>query len=316
MNEGLRSCGKHDCAYMGFGVEAIWALPFLCHGNFRAIYISVSEKSTGYCACTCMCLTGTHRALSLKLMHSSRALLWRMPLVVHAASHIAALGILLAAVALSLLLRARVLPSLPWEELAQPIPGTGGSVFLLDGFLSEAEVQHILAAGRQALGLTAPPAAATPQHARMYASTELQARDDPVLAALDERLANLTGIPVHSGEGTFRVAVSRPWLGAAAATDVEVQPLARDAPFCPPGELCNCAIRFRPLNDTPGAEPSPRHGRWSPGPRRHPPCIPQRRRVLRPSRCVAPPSLSPLHSMRVLCVCYACTMHTLPCKEP
>ena len=315
MNEGLRSCGKHDCAYMGFG----WRLYGHCRfcvmgilGQFILLYLK-SLLATARVH-VCVSPAPTERCLSNSCI--LRALLWRMPLVVHAASHIAALGILLAAVALSLLLRARVLPSLPWEELAQPIPGTGGSVFLLDGFLSEAEVLHILAAGRQALGLTAPPAAATPQHARMYASTELQARDDPVLAALDERLANLTGIPVHSGEGTFRVAVSRPWLGAAAATDVEVQPLARDAPFCPPGELCNCAIRFRPLNDTPGAEPSPRHGRWSPGPRRHPPCIPQRRRVLRPNRCVAPPSLSPLHSMRVLCVCYACTMHTLPCKEP
>ena len=142
-----------------------------------------------------------------------------MPSLADAASRIAALGILLVAVALSQLLRPRAHPRLPWEELGQPVPGTDGSVLLLDGFLSEAEVQHILAAGRQALGL----AAASPaQQARMYASTELHARDDPVLAALDERVANLTGIPVHAGEGTFRVAVSRPWLGAAAATEVKV----------------------------------------------------------------------------------------------
>ena len=148
------------------------------------------------------------------------ALSWRMPSrLAHTAPRIAALGILLIAVALSRLLHPRVLPRLPWEALGQPVPGTDGSVLLLDGFLSEAEVQHILAAGRQALGL----AAASPaQQARMYASTELHARDDPVLAALDERVANLSGIPVHTSEGTFRVAVSRPWLGAAAATDVKV----------------------------------------------------------------------------------------------
>lgn len=148
-----------------------------------------------------------------------------------AARRIAALGILLVAVALSQLLRPRALPRLPWEELGQPVPGTDGSVLLLDGFLSEAEVQHILAAGRQALGL----AAASPaQQTRMYASTELHARDDPLLAALDERVANLSGIKVHSGEGTFRVAVSRPWLGAAAATDVKVQsPLPGKATLLP-----------------------------------------------------------------------------------
>lgn len=203
-------------------------------------------------------------------------------LVAHAAPRIAALGILLAAVALSLLLRAGTLPPLPWEELAQPVPGTGGSVLLLDGFLSEAEVQHILAAGRQALGLAAPPAATTPaQHARMYASTELHARDDPVLAALDERVANLTGIPVHSGEGTFRVAVSRPWLGAAAATDVEVQPPAHPAIRVPARQAVQLRHQFHtPPRHATGAEPSSRHGRWSPGPRRHPPCVPERRRVL------------------------------------
>ena len=156
-----------------------------------------------------------------------------MPSLADAAPRIAALGILLVAVALSQLLRPRALPRLPWEELGQPVPGTDGSVLLLDGFLSEAEVQHILAAGRQALGL----AAASPaQQARMYASTELHARDDPVLAALDERVANLSGIPVHSGEGTFRVAVSRPWLGAAAATEVKVHspPPRESHPFsCP-----------------------------------------------------------------------------------
>ena len=153
-----------------------------------------------------------------------------MPSLADAAPRIAALGILLVAVALSQLLRPRALPRLPWEELGQPVPGTDGSVLLLDGFLSEAEVQHILAAGRQALGL----AAASPaQQARMYASTELHARDDPVLAALDERVANLSGIPVHSGEGTFRVAVSRPWLGSAAATDVKVQSIPGKATRLP-----------------------------------------------------------------------------------
>ena len=160
------------------------------------------------------------------------ALSWRMPSLAESAPRVAALGILLVAVALSQLLRPRALPRLPWEELGQPVPGTDGSVLLLDGFLSEAEVQHILAAGRQALGLVA---ASPAQQARMYASTELHARDDPVLAALDERVANLSGIPVHSGEGTFRVAVSRPWLGAAAATDVKVQSTTRQShPFaCP-----------------------------------------------------------------------------------
>ena len=160
------------------------------------------------------------------------ALSWRMPsrLLADAAPRIAALGILLVAVALSQLLRPRALPRLPWEELGQPVPGTDGSVLLLDGFLSEAEVQHILAAGRQALGLVA---ASPAQQARMYASTELHARDDPVLAALDERVANLSGIPVHSGEGTFRVAVSRPWLGSAAATDVKVQSIPGKATRLP-----------------------------------------------------------------------------------
>ena len=161
-----------------------------------------------------------------------------MPSLADAAPRVAALGILVVAVALSQLLRPRALPRLPWEELGQPVPGTDGSVLLLDGFLSEVEVQHILAAGRQALGLaTASPA----QQARMYASTELHARDDPVLAALDERVANLSGIPVHAGEGTFRVAVSRPWLGAAAATEVKVQ---SPPPPPPPGKTTRLPARL------------------------------------------------------------------------
>ena len=225
---------------------------------------------------------GPHRACR-KAQNILGALSWRMPSLADAAPRIAALGILLVAVALSQLLRPRALPRLPWEELGQPVPGTDGSVLLLDGFLSEAEVQHILAAGRQALGL----AAASPaQQARMYASTELHARDDPVLAALDERVANLSGIPVHSGEGTFRVAVSRPWLGAAAATEVKVHspPPRESHPFACPASCATTPSGSGPSWYTyvraPGAEPSPRHGRWSPGPRRHPSRVLERLRVL------------------------------------
>lgn len=192
------------------------------------------------------------------------------------APRIATSGVALVALALSLMLRARDPPRLPWEDHAQPVPGTGGNVFLLEDFLSEAEVRHIMAAGRDALGLGNPSAAPLlAQQARMYASAELQTRDDPVLAALDERIANLTGIPVHSGEGTFRVAVSRPWHNAAAANDIEVQrPPSRHLPHdlclhplhcCPPSpayppscrpahplsdQLCDDTVKFRTFTTT------------------------------------------------------------------
>ena len=75
------------------------------------------------------------------------------------APRIATSGVALVAIALSLLLRACDPPRLPWEDHAQPVPGTGGNVFLLEDFLSEAEVRHIMAAGRDALGLGNPSAA-------------------------------------------------------------------------------------------------------------------------------------------------------------
>ena len=121
---------------------------------------------------------------------------------------------LAAAIAVALCLRLHLLghqQPLPWEAGgAQPVDGTNGTVLLLRSFLSEAEVQHVLHAGYAALRRLPSYANGRPIDG-MYASTELPPGDDPVLSQLDERIASLTGLPVHGHEGTFRVALSQPW---------------------------------------------------------------------------------------------------------
>ena len=121
-------------------------------------------------------------------------------------------------------------PVAPWQQpqwtaQVEPLDGEG-EVFLVHDFLSAAEVDHVLRRARgqmaQAAARQPPPLPPQQQQQQPFATTALAAWDqrgreiDAVLARIEQRVGNLTGIPPHAREGMPRVTVSRPWSPTAS----------------------------------------------------------------------------------------------------
>lgn len=137
----------------------------------------------------------------------------------------------------SFFLLQRPMSTHPWFQFEGPWLGPhfaarpldeSGHVYLIDRFLTEDEVEHLRLVGGHAL----PPEAPHAHVSWAELPRPWEARADPVVAMIEARIANLTGIAPHADESPLLLEVQRSWPEGASH-----EPSAAAAPEAGVGEL-------------------------------------------------------------------------------